>query len=188
VALGKRSDKVFVRIYQKTREVIEQNYKPWFFQIWEMNGLISKYDKFVYEKAYEKRSWFYRFYARLEFYREHGADPQMLEYVRKILDGDIQIEENALIKLADELTPKLHYVVNVEYQTMRRHSKSYELLPIHDNSSKGVCQRVYDYIDNRKLIQDYLTFNVFRLVKSEGVAKKSHRDLCPFWEALRRTR
>lgn len=33
VALGKRSDKVFVRIYQKTREVIEQNYKPWFFQI-----------------------------------------------------------------------------------------------------------------------------------------------------------
>ena len=41
VALGKRSDKVFVRIYQKTREVIEQNYKPWFFQIWEMNGLIS---------------------------------------------------------------------------------------------------------------------------------------------------
>ena len=38
VALGKRSDKVFVRIYQKTREVIEQNYKPWFLQIWLMQG------------------------------------------------------------------------------------------------------------------------------------------------------
>lgn len=32
VALGKRSDKVFIRIYLKTREVIEQNYKPWFFK------------------------------------------------------------------------------------------------------------------------------------------------------------
>jgi hypothetical protein len=188
VALGKRSDKVFVRIYQKTREVIEQGYKPWFFKIWEMHGMISRYDKYVYEKAYEKRSWFYRFYARLEFYREHGADPKMLEYVDRILNGDVKIDENSLIKLADELTPKLHYVVNVEYQTMRRHSKSYELLPIHNNSDKGECQRVYDYIDNRKLIQDYLTLNVFRMVKKEGDANKSRRELCPFWEALRKTR
>lgn len=188
VALGKRSDKVFVRIYQKTREVIEQGYKPWFFHIWETNGLISKYDKYVYEKAYAKRSWFYRFYARLEFYREYGSDPLMLQYVDNILKGEVQIDENSLIRLADELTPKLHYVVNVEYQTMRRHSKSYELLPIHDNSDKGVCRRIYDYIDNRKLIQDYLTWNVFRLVKSDGIAKKSKRDLCPFWEALRKTK
>ena len=58
VALGKRSDKVFIRIYLKTREVIEQNYKPWFFQVWKMNGLINEYDKYVYEKCYEKKNWF----------------------------------------------------------------------------------------------------------------------------------
>lgn len=188
VALGKRSDKVFVRIYQKTREVIEQGYKPWFFQIWEMHGMISKYDKYVYERAYQKRSWFYRFYARLEFYREHGADPIKLQYVDDILTGKTTIEENKLIELADELTPKLHYVVNVEFQTMRRHSKSYELLPFKDNSSKGVAKRIYDYIDNRKLIQDYLTFNVLRLVKTDGNTQKSKRDLCAFWAALRRAR
>lgn len=188
VALGKRSDKVFIRIYQKTREVIEQGYKGWFFKIWEMNGLISKYDMYVYERAFQKRSWFYRFYARLEFYLEHGIDPDMLRYVDKILKGKVTIGEDNLIKLADELTPKLHYVVNVEYQTMRRHSKSYELLPIHDNTDKGVCKRIYDYIDNRKIIQDYLTWNVFRLVKMDDSVRKCRRDLCPFWAALRRTR
>lgn len=188
VALGKRSDKVFVRIYQKTREVIEQGYKPWFFQIWEMQGMISKYDKYVYERAYEKRSWFYRFYARLEFYREHGLNQDDLDYVGAILDGTKTIEENDLIKLCDRLTPKLHYVVNVEFQTMRRHSKSYDLIPFKDNSSKGECQRIYDYLDNRKLIQDYLTSKVLRLVRTDCDGQKSKRPLCPFWEALRRTR
>lgn len=188
VALGKRSDKVFVRIYQKTREVIEQNYKPWFFKVWELNGMISKYDQYVYERAYAKKSWFYRFYARLEFYREHGTNVEMVERVDKILNGELTIEENDLIKLADKLTPRLHYVVNVEFQTMRRHSKSYELVPFHDNSSKGECKRIYDYLDNRKIIQEYLTFNVLRLVRTDMDCKKSKRDLCPFWEALRKAK
>lgn len=188
VALGKRSDKVFIRIYLKSREVIEQNYKPWFFLIWEMNGLINKYDKYVYEKCYEKRSWFYRYYARLEFYKEHGRDPERVAYVSKILSGELTIEEDALIRLADELTPKINLVVNVEYQTMRRHSKSYELLPFKDYSVYNECARVYQYFDNRKLIIDYLTDKVFRMVEKTGDEKKSRRPLCGFWAALRKTK
>lgn len=188
VALGKRSDKVFVRIYQKTREVIEQNYKPWFFLVWRMHGLISEYDKWVYERCYEKKSWFYRYTARLEFYLEHGTDPVMLDRVTRILEGSLSIEEDALIKLADSLTPRLNYVINVEYQTMRRHSKSYELLPFKDNSRFGECQRIYDYLDNRKLIIDYLTESVFKMVEKEGDKKKYRRPYCGFWRALRRTR
>lgn len=188
VALGKRSDKVFIRIYLKSREVIEQNYKPWFFLIWEMNGLINKYDKYVYEKCYEKRSWFYRYYARLEFYKEHGRDPEHVAYVSKILSGELTIEEDALIRLADELTPKINLVVNVEYQTMRRHSKSYELIPFKDYSVYNECARVYQYFDNRKLIIDYLTDKVFRMVEKTGDEKKSRRPLCGFWAALRKTK
>ena len=188
VALGKRSDKVFVRIYQKTREVIEQNYKPWFFQIWEMNGLISKYDKWVYERCFEKRSWFYRYTARLEFYLAHGTDEYYIYLVREILSGRQTVDEDMLIKLADKLTPKLNYVVNVEYQTMRRHSKSYELVPFKDHSDKGVCKRIYDYLDNRKIIIDYLTERVFKLVEKTGDVKKYRRPYCGFWKALRATR
>lgn len=188
VALGKRSDKVFIRIYQKTREVIEQNYKPWFFQVWLMNGLINEYDKYVYEKCYERKSWHYRFYARLEFYREHGENPEMLSYVSKILDGIVTIEEQQLISLANELTPRLNYVINVEYQTMRRHSKSYELLPFRNNSKYGECKRIYDYFDNRKLIIDYLTTSVFRLAEATGDKRKSRRPDCRFWKRLKQTR
>lgn len=188
VALGKRSDKVFVRIYQKTREVIEQNYKPWFFLIWEMNGLISKYDKYVYERCFEKKNWFYRYYARLEFYLEHGTDVCCLERVKNILEGSLAIAEDDLIKLADELTPRLNYVINVEYQTMRRHTKSYELVPFKNHSDKGECSRIYEYLDNRKIIIDYLTDKVFKMVERTGDSRKSRRPLCGFWAALRRTR
>ncbi|MCD8039801.1 MAG: hypothetical protein LUE96_12080 [Lachnospiraceae bacterium] len=188
VALGKRSDKVFVRIYLKSREVIEQNYKPWFFKIWRMNGLISEYDLFVYERCFEKRNWFYRYYARLEFYLQHGCNPEMLSYVQRILSGSVKLAEDSLIALAEELTPPINLIVNVEYQTMRRHSKSYELIPFKDYTQYGECARVYRYIDNRKIIIDYLTNDVFRMVKKEGTARKSRRELCGFWEALRRTR
>lgn len=188
VALGKRSDKVFLRIYQKTREVIEQGYKPWFLQIWRMNGLISNYDQYVYEKAFQKHSWFYRFYARLEFYLEHGSDQTMLQRCQDILSGVVTIEENDLIALADKLTPRLHYIINVEYQTMRRHSKSYELVPFKDHRDKGVTKRIYEYLDNRKIITDYLTDKVFRMVDYDPEIKKSQREMCAFWKALRRTK
>ena len=72
---------------------------------------------------------------------------------------------------------------------MRKHTKTYELLPFFDNSSKGEGKRVYDYFDNWKLICDYLTSKVLRLVEPHEPGKndsnKSRRDLCPFWNALR---
>ena len=188
VALGKRSDKVFLRIYQKTREVVEQGYKPWFFEIWRMHGLINEYDKYVYERAYKKHSWFYRFYARLEFYLEHGKDPVELKRCKDILSGNATIEENDLIALANRLTPRLNYVINVEYQTMRRHSKSYQLVPFKDHRDKGETQRIYDYLDNRKIITEYLTDKVFRMVDYDPDIKKSERQMCVFWQALRRTK
>ena len=78
--------------------------------------------------------------------------------------------------------------MNVEYQTMRKHTKTYELVPFRDNSSKETAKRIYDYFDNRKIIADYLTFFVFRMVRPEGDSNKSRRELCAFWSALRSCR
>lgn len=153
-----------------------------------MHGMISEYDKYVYEKCFEKRNWFYRYFARLEFYLEHGSDPYYLQKVRNLLEGEQTIEEDALIKLANELTPRLNYVINVEYQTMRRHSKSYELVPFKDHGNKGECKRIYDYLDNRKIIIDYLTDRVFKMVEKTGDVKKYRRPYCEFWKRLRSTR
>ncbi len=188
ISMGKRSDKIFIRIYLKSKEVVEKGYKPWFFKVWFFQGLINRYDLYVYEEAFLKHSWAYLDYARLQFYLEHGKEPVYLEECRKLLSEEKKTSRDLVKALADRLTPRVNLIMNVEYQTMRKHTKSYGLLPVKDNSKKGECKRIYDYLDNRKIIIDYLTRDVFRLVKPDGEERKSRRDMCGFWVALRRTR
>ena len=185
VALGKRSDKVFVRIYMKSKEVVEQGYKGWFFYFWLFNGLINRYDLYVYEECYKRRSWQYLNMARISFYAEYGSDEFSKQTCRRLLSGEQTMEEDNLQNFADSLTPKINLVMNVEYQTRRRHSKSYVLLPLRDNRSKGTAKRIYDYLDNRKLIMNYLTSDVFRMVEPTGDINKSRRELCSFWKSLK---
>ena len=185
IAVGKRSDKVFIRIYLKSKEVVEQGYKGWFLYTWLFNGLINRYDLYVYEECYKRKSWKYMNMARIAYYVEYGQNEALKITCKKLLDGTLTMEEDNLQSLADDLTPKVNLILNVEYQTMRRHTKSYQLLPLRDNSAKETAKRIYDYLDNRKLITDYLTYHVFRLVKPDGDVNKSRRDLCGFWEALR---
>ena len=188
VSMGKRSDKVFIRIYLKSKEVIEKNYKPWFFKVWLFNGLINRYDLYCYEECYKKHSWQYLDTARLKYYSEYGSDLELREQCRNVVEGNVTMSLDTLHKLADTLTPKINLIMNVEYQTMRKHTKTYELVPFRDNSARETSKRIYDYLDNRKIIADYLTFYVFRLVKPEGDSNKSRRDLCAFWTALRSCR
>ena len=185
VAMGKRSDKVFIRIYLKSKEVIEKNYKPWFFKVWFFNGLINRYDLYCYEQCYLKHSWEYLDTARLQFYAEHGSDEHIRKQCQAIVTGEQSMSSDTLHRLADLLTPKINFIMNVEYQTMRKHSKTYQLVPFRDNSSKLTARRIYDYLDNHKIIADYLTYHVFRMVKPEGDSNKSRRELCAFWAALR---
>lgn len=189
LAIGKRSDKIFIRIYLKSKEVVEKGYKPWFFKVWLFNGLINRYDMYCYEYAFLKHSWKALDYGRLQYYAEFGRQKHYVEKCRRILAKKEDISPDSLHKLADLLTPPVNLIMNVEFQTMRKHTKTYELLPFFDNSSKGEGKRVYDYFDNWKLICDYLTSKVLRLVEPHEPGKndsnKSRRDLCPFWKALR---
>lgn len=186
ISMGKRSEKVFIRIYLKTKEVIEKGYKPWFFKCWLLNGLINRYDFYVYEECFKKQSWHYVDTARIKFYSEYGTYEPYREKCFKILNGIYEISENELSKFADMLTPKINLIMNVEYQTMRKHSKSYQLVPFRDNSSKEISKRIYDYFDNRQIIADYLTHSVFRLTDiNDDNQKKSRREYSPFWKALR---
>lgn len=189
VAEGKRGDKIFLRIYHKSREVIEKGYKPWFLKVWLLNGLINRYDFYVYEKAFLKGSWKYMDIARLEFYLEYGVDAELRSKCAAILEKRENPSTDAIKALADKCTPKVNVVMNVEYQVMRKHSKSYKLIPFKDNSNKGIHKRIYDYLDNHALIVDYLTNDIFRLVVDESDdSNKSRRPMCSFWKSLRSTR
>lgn len=189
IALGKRSDKCFIRIYNKTREVVEQGYKPWFLKEWLFNELISRYDFYVLEKALLKKSWSFSYIARLQFYVENGSDPFYISECKNIIDGKIDKSIDDIAALADMLTPVLTIITNVEYQTMRRMSKSYCLLKLRDNSCYGPAERIYTYLDNHSLITEYLTRATFRLVDYDsGESNRSRLDYCAFWKALRNTK
>lgn len=181
---GKRGGKCFLRIYLKSKEVIEQGYKAFFLQLWLFNGLINRYDLYCYEKCYEKRNWHYLDYARLEFYIEYGTDEHEKQICSKILK-EKTIHYDQLHRYADQLTPKITLIMNVEYQTSRKMSKSYQLPPLHCNDQYGICKRIYDYLDCRQIIAEYLTSDTFSLTEPNGDSNKSRRDFCPFWKYLR---
>ena len=47
ISFGRRSaNNVFVRIYNKGLEVVQLAYKSFFFEVWQQQGLINKYDKY----------------------------------------------------------------------------------------------------------------------------------------------
>lgn len=190
LALGRRGDKCFLRIYLKTKEVVEMGYKGWFLMLWQLQGLISRYDLYVLEKAYEKKRWNYCDIARLEFALEHDdtlteADKNL---IRSVV-GEERPDYTKARKLAKRYTPELTKVINVEFQTMRRMTKTYELVPFRDNMDKGAAKRIYDILSNRCLVTESLTRETFRLVRTDGGDGNRWRaDYTDFWKRLRGTK
>lgn len=190
VSLGNRGGKHFVRIYLKSKEVVEEGYKAFFLKLWLFQGLISRYDLYCYELAYARRNWQYLTIARMYFYLEYGSAQMFKETCKSFIhqyDMSSKVTD-AMMAFANSITPKIHLVTNVEYQEMRKASKYYPLVPFSDNRLKGAAQRIYDYFDNRQLIAGYLTHDIFRLVEPSGDSNKSRRDYCGFWRALRATK
>lgn len=190
ISLGRRGGRCFIRIYNKCKEVVEKGYKPFFLKTWLIHGLINRYDLYVLEESYLKNSWQYRTIARLKFYQEHGTDPELrfqCEEQIGIYETSAKVTDKMML-LADQLTPPLNLIYNIEFQLMRKASKSYEIIPFKNNDSKGPAKRIYDFIDNRRLICDYLTTNIFRLVEKTGDENMSRRPDCGFWIALKRTK
>lgn len=190
ISLGRRGGRCFIRIYNKCKEVVEKNYKPFFFKTWLFHGLINRYDLYVLEESYIKKSWKYITVARLKFYLEHGVNEENIKRCHE----QIQVFEiggkvtDKMMQLADELTPPLNLIYNIEFQLMRKATKSYVLPVTKKNLDKGPAKRVYDFFDHRKLICDYLTTDIFRLVEKTGDSNMSRRPDCGFWIALKRTK
>lgn len=121
----KASNNVIFRIYLKSKEVVEQGYKAFFFKIWLLYGLISRYDLYVYEECFKMRSWGYKDKARLKFYCEYGSDDLLKNYINEnILGENCNPDYDTVKNMADILTPKITLILNFEFQTMRKFSST----------------------------------------------------------------
>lgn len=189
IAVGNRSDKCFLRIYNKTKEVVQEGYKGFFFYIWHFAGLISMYDRWCLEKAYKNRSWNYLDVARLLWAFEYlDLTNSQKKQIQELTEPDNnKYNYPAIRELANKLTEKITIIMNVEYQVMRAFTRSCELIPFRENT--GDLSRIYDLVDNRSLIVDYLTDKTFRIVDPDSEdSNKSRRPMCYFWKRLRQSK
>ena len=122
--LGRRtSNNVFFRAYNKSREMIEMNYKSFFIERWFENKLISQFDKYVYEVAYNMRS--YRsgiLVGRLKWYLEFGRNENVKELCHELLRTDFVRSDNfdAIEDRIKNVIPEPTLIFNIEFQTKRK--------------------------------------------------------------------
>ena len=180
--LGKlKSNNVFIRNYNKAKEVIELNYKQFFFDTWFQNGLISRYDKYCYEYAYVKKNYNAIDEARLLFYLEYGTDVIGIDDIKYILN-DPTARHKDIKYLADCLTPAVTTIMNIEFMTKRKfyyyadaQINSFSAYSLFDNYN---LLRLFKVIDNREVFIDYITSNTVSFQSSDG-------EYLDFWKRLR---
>ena len=122
--LGRRkSNSIFFRGYNKGREMVEMNYKAFFIDRWYREGLISSFDKYVYETAYRMKA--YRsgiLVGRLKWYLEFGRNEELKDKCRQLLATDFVRSDNFdhIERSIQGVIPEPTLIFNVEYQCKRK--------------------------------------------------------------------
>lgn len=180
-ALGSRnSNNVFIRIYDKTREVIEMAYKGFFIAKWLQEGLISKYDEYVLKYCYKLKNYEKRYEGMLQFYLEYANDELHKKEIRLYLQ-DTDLNFNEIKALALSLMPQITTITNIEFQTKRKfYSGGDNMIETFDKILKcnKNLERLYRIIDNRKVFLNYLTHYNMRFVDEAG-------EYLSWWKRLR---
>ena len=184
----KKSNNIFFRIYNKTKEFIEMGYKQFFNRIWLDNKLINQYDFYCYEKAFILQSYRYLDIARLEFYKEFGKDDIYKSSIDKLLNSKDR-DYFAIKKLADKLTPRITLVMNIEFETRRKFYYSLDdsvnqLLKVYSDC-KDYAKKLYVKLDNKQLFTNLLTNDVIRFIDMKDThTRKKNKSTAQWWTRL----
>ena len=191
-ALGSRkSNNVFFRAYAKAKEVVQMNYKSFFFEVWRERGIISRYDQFVYEKAYELKSFKTGcLVGRIEWYLKYGKDDELKYQLRKLLEScNVKSDNNPRIEKAIKgILPPPTVVLNLEFETKRKFYlklgnfiSSYEFV----NKGSKELRRLYKVLDLRREIIDKLFTDVVSFTVDRTYVDSPEMD---WWHRIRRVR
>ena len=200
-SLGNRnSNNVFVRVYNKSQEVVEKNYKSFFFTRWLDEKLINKYDHYVYSKAYTYKS--YRtgmFLGRIDWYLEYGSNEaikkELLECVQSNYENSDNIDQ--LEKIVNKYLPPVTLIMNIEFQTKRKfYYDCDEWLSMYGIATKKMFSysqfgfvnekwlplyRLHNIYSLRSEICNYLTSVTVAFVDNKG---KKEETLCYWWKRI----
>lgn len=213
---NRKSNNVFFRAYNKAREVIELNYKSFFFDRWLQNQLISQFDYYVYQVAYELKS--YRtgiLVGRMKWYVEYGTDSKLKQELLDLIEKCFVKSDNceAIEKKVHGVIPEPTMIVNIEFQTKRKfYTTCDEYLNMFVPCSDIIPQccgvdpnllvsyeadpsmfRLYTILDNAREFIDYLTGygNVVSFVKDNSLSMKDFLEQGEpyqnWWNRIRHT-
>ena len=192
LALGSRkSNNVFFRVYNKAKEVVQQNYKGFFFALWQERGLISEYDRFVYEKAYEMKSFKTGcLVGRIEWYLKYGKDEELKAKLQKLLlSCNVKSDNNPHMEREIKgILPPPTVVLNFEFETKR---KFYIKLGAfiarckYKHNDFADLKRLYKVLSLRREIIDKLCTDVVSFVEDGYDVESPEKD---FWRRIRRVR
>lgn len=161
----KKSNNLFFRTYDKTKEVIQKGYKQFFIKIWYMENMISYFDMYCIERAFMNPSadnYKYLDVARLEFYLEHGIDEKYKKVITDLITAQSKDYET-IIGLADKLTPPVTKILNIELETKRKFYATLDnttaMLSVKTAGVPTYANKLFRILDNKKLYHDYLTRN-----------------------------
>lgn len=188
LALGSRNaNNVFVRQYNKTREVIEKGYKSYFIEIWKDNKMINEFDYYCIAYAYNKRSYESLHEARLKYYIEFGKDTIIKENFKTMILNKKPYGEMKIA--AKGIVPAVTLIMNIEFETKR---KFYRTCDSFINTFKGSTNRIIKLLDNRSIFLEYLTHHfvcwgeVYEYIE-DGKKKKDIKYL-DWWDTLRKVK
>ena len=185
-ALGQRkSNNLFVRTYNKSREVIEEGYKSFFFAIWLDKGLINQYDMFCYQYAFINKTYNSLDTARLLYYVKYGKNDYIKACINNLLK-DLNVQYEEILQLANAIMPKITLIMNIEFQTKRKfyyNATMLQNMPVKIEHKNVLLQSLYTILDNRKVILDYITDVSLSFGRCVDENKIVHYD--SWWERLR---
>lgn len=184
----RRSNNVYFRAYNKAREVIEMNYKSFFILRWYQNGLISSFDKYVYEVAYNLKSFRTGILVgRLRWYLEYGTNSELLSECRELLKKNYINSDNCtqIEAKIDGVIPEPTTICNIEFQTKRKFYTScqrfldfsYLSTPVSvvtDVNRDPLLRPIHNILDNARCFVDYLTSfeGCVSFVKDRSISQK----------------
>lgn len=192
--LGRRkANYVFFRCYEKTKEVVEMNYKGIFFEKWFERGLISRYDKYVLEYAYKVGSYNTGVLAgRVKWYLEYGKNKELKLELTDILDKyNVRSSNNReLEKRVKGLLPPITKIYNFEFESKKKFYSFYrgfiksQSIRLGDDSSRELID-IYKVLALRRFFLDiFMTEYVF-FVDDRRSKEPSELD---WWRRIRSCR
>lgn len=188
--LGRRkSNNIFFRCYNKTKEVIEMGYKQFFIPIWYEKGLISSFDRYVLENTFMYGQWNCKERERCRFYLGHGQNPEIRKKIETMLSNpDTPFSDYK--KLADTLVPDVTIICNLEFQCKRKFFYNIDKsIPEFHPTDEILKDRIYSLLDLTKSITLFLTYDSLRFVKykssSDRLIPRFEREMSSWWKRLR---